>query len=122
MESSQSQQAPPQTTDDLLRAVLEEQKAHRLEVAELKQQISSSRPSTPAAPAANLSPEEAMEARMEEIGKHDFYCPGCGLLYDYQQRCTGKSEAGHAPIEVVSTDELKSNDTSKHTAPEYVKL
>jgi hypothetical protein len=57
---------------------------------------------------------------MEHINQHDFYCPGCGLTYDYQQRCTGKLESPHPPIEVVSTDELKEGDTSKHTAPEYV--
>lgn len=115
---STSEEAPPQTTDDLLRAVLAEQQAHRAEVAELREQMAASRPAPPPVAVANLSPEDALAARMAEIGKHDYYCPGCGLLYDYQQRCTGKSESGHPPIEVVSTDELKSGDT--HTAPEYV--
>lgn len=44
-----------------------------------------------------------------------FYCPGCGLRYQYQQKCTGKPEAPHPPIEVVSTDEL-SGDSEKFTA------
>lgn len=113
-------QAAPQTTDDLLRAVLAEQQAHRAEVAELRQQMSESKPAPPSTPPVNLSPEDATAARMEEVGKHSHYCPGCGLLYDYPQRCTGKAESGHAPIEVVSTDELKAGDPSKHTAPEYV--
>lgn len=113
--------APPQTTDDLLRAILAEQEAHRAEVADLKQQITDSRPTPPpSAPTVNLSPEDALAARMEEIGKHDYYCPACGLLYDYQQRCTGRSESGHAPVEVVSTDELKAGDASKHSPPVYV--
>lgn len=121
MESSQTQQEAPKTTDELLQAILAEQQTYRDQIANLKQEISSSRPTPTAAPAQNLSPEEAAEARLEEINQHSHYCPGCGLLYDYPQRCTGRAESGHAPIEVVSTDELKSGDTSKHTAPEYVK-
>jgi hypothetical protein len=117
MEASQSTEQPPQTTDDLLRAVLAEQQSHRAEVAELREQIAASRPATPAPVVANLSPEDALAARMQEIGQHSHYCPGCGLLYDYPQRCTGKAESGHPPIEVVSTDELK--DGTTHTAPEY---
>lgn len=114
MEASQ-----PQTTDDLLRAILAEQEAHRAEVAELRQQMAASRPAPAPAPVANRSPEETLAARMAEIGEHSHYCPGCGLLYDYPQRCTGKSESGHPPIEVVSTDELKSGDPLQHTAPAY---
>lgn len=114
--------AAPQTTDDLLRAVLAEQQQHRAEVAHLREELAASKqsPQVYQAPSVALSAEDALAARMEEVGKHDFYCPGCGLLYDYQQRCTGKSESPHPPIEVVSTDELKAGDTSKHTAPEYV--
>lgn len=119
MEASDTTQAP-QTTDELLRALLAEQQSHRDELAELKRQLADSKPAVPSAPVANLSPEEAYAARMSEIGEHSHYCPGCGLLYDYPQRCTGKAEAGHAPIEVVSTDELKSGDTSQHSAPVYV--
>jgi len=39
-----------------------------------------------------------------------FYCPGCGLRYSYQQKCTGKPESPHPPIEVVSTDELSGDN------------
>ena len=49
-----------------------------------------------------------------------FYCPGCGRRYEYRQQCTGKPESPHPPIEVVSTDELKSGDPSQHSTPEYV--
>lgn len=45
-----------------------------------------------------------------------FYCPGCGRRYGYQRECTGRGEAPHPAIEVVSTDELHGDDTSKHTA------
>ena len=115
--------AAPQTTDDLLRAVLAEQQQHRAEVASLREELAVSKQQpqvSQVAPSVALSAEDALAARMVEVGKHDFYCPGCGLLYDYQQRCSGKPESPHPPIEVVSTDELKAGDPSKHTAPEYV--
>lgn len=116
MEASESQ---PQTTDDLLRAILSEQEAHRKEVADLREQMAASKPAPAPVAVANLSPEDALAARMTEIGDHSHYCPGCGLLYDYPQRCTGKAESGHPPIEVLSTDELKSGDPSQHSAPQY---
>ena len=113
----------PQTTDDLLRAVLAEQQQHRAEVANLREELAASKQASTVAqpqPSVALTAEDALAARMEEVGKHSHYCPACGLLYDYQQRCTGKAESPHPPVEVVSTDELKEGDPSKHTAPEYV--
>jgi NADH pyrophosphatase NudC (nudix superfamily) len=115
MEASQ-----PQTTDELLRAVLAEQQQHRAEVASLREELAASKPAPVVVPAQNLSAEDAAAARLAEIGQHSHYCPGCGLLYDYQQRCTGRAESGHPPIEVLSTDELKSGDQSQHSAPVYV--
>lgn len=47
--------------------------------------------------------EPDTESGTQEPG---FYCPGCGERYEYRQRCTGKAESPHPPIEVVSTDEL----------------
>lgn len=44
-----------------------------------------------------------------------FYCPGCGAQSDLEDTCTGKAEAGHAPIKMVSTKELD-GDPSKLTA------
>ena len=122
--AAQAQSAEnPQSTDDLLRQIIATQEHHREEVAALRQQIDEQKqPQFQQAPATNLSPEEALQARMAEVAQHDFYCPGCGLLYDYQQRCTGRAESPHAPIEVVSTDELKAGDESKYSKPEYVKL
>lgn len=113
----------PVSTDDLIRQVLAEQQEHRAEVAKLRDELAQQKAAqkAPIAPSANApSPEDALAARMEEIGQHDFYCPGCGNLVDYQQRCTGKPESPHPPIEVVSTDELKSGDTSQHSEPVYV--
>lgn len=45
-----------------------------------------------------------------------FYCPGCGRRWNFPTECNGMSPAApHAPIEVVSTDELD-GDPEKHTA------
>lgn len=51
-----------------------------------------------------------------EGGDAAFYCPGCGTRYDTtENHCTGKAEAPHAAIAVVSTKEL-AGDPEKHTA------
>lgn len=47
----------------------------------------------------------------------DWYCPGCGLRYTYQQKCTGKPESPHQPIEVVSTAELSGDAANQTPAP-----
>lgn len=49
----------------------------------------------------------------KELEEAPFYCPGCGLRYNYQRECVGRGEAPHKPIEVVSTDELQGDE---HTA------
>lgn len=43
-----------------------------------------------------------------------YYCPGCGKRYNYQRECTGRGEAPHPAIDVVSTDELH-GDPAHHT-------
>src|SRR5215831_13185105 len=98
----------PQGTEDVLNQILAEQKQSRAEVADLRAQLAAAKQPVQAAPVQPQTPEEALAARMEEISQHDFYCPGCGLLYDYRQQCTGKAESPHPPTEVESTDELKS--------------
>lgn len=121
-QTQQPQQAAPQqpaSTDDLIRQVIAEQQQHRAEVAALRQQLDEQqqRHTPPPAPSNTpQSPEEALKARMEEVNQHDYYCPGCGKLVDYQQQCTGRGESPHPPLEVVSTDELKAGDTEKYTA------
>jgi len=46
-----------------------------------------------------------------------YYCPGCGLRYAYPQKCTGRPDSPHQPIEVVSTDELSGDPDSYTAAP-----
>lgn len=49
---------------------------------------------------------------------HPFYCPGCGRRWNYQTECRGLSDTQpHAPIEVVSTDELNGNPENHTPAP-----
>lgn len=63
----------------------------------------------------DITPNEEAPAADAPKGGAPFYCPGCGRPYGYQTQCTGASaEAPHAPIEVVSTDEL-TGDPSGHT-------
>lgn len=105
----------PQTTDDLLRAILDEQRAQRAVIQDMQDDLDKARKPLPRQSSIVLSPEELHEARMLEVGQHDFYCPGCGALYDRARECSGRGEAPHPPMEVVSTDELKAGDPSKHT-------
>ena len=119
--SDQTTPEAPATTDDLLRAVLAEQQQHRAEVANLRAELAASKQQpAPSAPSVALTAEDALAARMEEVNKHPYYCPACGLLYDYQRQCTGKAESPHPAVEVISTDELKSGDPSQHTPPPVV--
>lgn len=55
------------------------------------------------------------DAATDEAKNLKFYCPGCGAQSDTEDTCTGKPEAGHAPIGMVSTKELD-GDPEKHTA------
>lgn len=116
----QQPQEQSQSTDELLRQLVKEQQESRAEVAELRARLQ--QPTAPfhPQPVNPATDEELQQQRLQEISQHPFYCPGCGALYDYRQRCTGKPEAGHPPIEVIPTEELLSGDPSKHTpAPTY---
>lgn len=58
-------------------------------------------PTTPAK--AKARPKAEPKAKQS----HPFYCPGCGRRWNYMTECSGmNANAPHAPIEVVSTDEL----------------
>jgi hypothetical protein len=122
MEASATAGTPTPSTDDMLREILAEQQAHRAEVAELRAQIDAQKTPPPPPSASVQSADDLAAARLAEINQHDYYCPGCGKLVDYRQQCLGLSgDKPHPPIEVVSTDELKSGDTSQHTpAPAVV--
>jgi len=105
------------TAEVTLADLLAEQKAHRAEVAALRDELAKSRQAPPQSTSNAPTAEEALAARLAEIDAYPFYCPGCGALYKYQRECIGLSGAHpHPPIEVVSTDELKSGDTTQHTA------
>lgn len=52
----------------------------------------------------------------DETQEAPFYCPGCGRRWNYPTACQGTGTAPHPAIEVVSTDELKSDDPADHTA------
>lgn len=108
------------TTDDMLRELLANQQAQRAEVAELRAELDKARTAPAVAPTSTVqSPEVLAAQRQQELDAFEFYCPGCGALSHYQRACTGRGEAPHPPIEVVSTDEIKGDnatDPSKHTA------
>jgi len=59
--------------------------------------------------------EEVTSDAKTEKDDAPYYCPGCGKRVQYPQQCTGRPEAPHPPIEVVSTEEL-SGDPEKLTA------
>lgn len=46
-----------------------------------------------------------------------YYCPGCGIRGQYPQKCEGKPEAPHPPIEMVSTAELSGDPDQITRAP-----
>lgn len=57
----------------------------------------------------------------EPSQSHPYYCPGCGRRWNYPTECTGQSAAApHAPIEVVSTDELDGDPENFTAAPDTV--
>lgn len=120
MEASETtptvEETPEVDTNALLQQIIEQQQAHRAEVAELREELAASRKPQSGVPIRQQTEEELIAARMEAINDHSHYCPGCGKLASYPQQCTGTAEAPHQPIEVISTDELKEGDASKHTA------
>lgn len=117
-DQGQEQEAAP-AAEVTLADLLAEQQAYRADIAALRAEIAASRKAQPVAGPSQqpLSAEDALAARMAEIEGFPFYCPGCGALYKYQRECIGlDGSRPHPPIEVVSTDELKSGDEAKHTA------
>lgn len=107
-------EAAEPTVEELLKELLKAQQEHRAEVNALREEINKAK--APVQYGSKiLTPEELLANRMAEIAEHDFYCPGCGRLYDYLTECKGGEEAPHPAIQVVSTDELKTGDPAKHT-------
>lgn len=112
--------AAPQTTDDLLRQIIEEQANARRENVELRAELAKARSTPPPAPSsAVLSPDVLAANRQAELQEHKFYCPGCGRLYNRERGCSGSGEAPHPEIEVVPVDEIlgeNAGDATLHTA------
>lgn len=108
------------STDDMLRQIIADQASARSENQALREELAKARMAPPPAPSsAALSPEEAARKRQDELRDYEFYCPGCGALSHYPRACTGRGEAPHPAIEVVSTEEIKganATDAEKHTA------
>lgn len=105
----------PKSTDEMLRELLAGRAEDRAELAAMREQLAKAKAAPPRQTAVALSPEELHAQRMEAIKAAKFYCPGCGLLYKRERECTGRPEAPHPAIEVVSTKELQGDDPSKHT-------
>lgn len=117
MAEDQSQQ-PPEASPNITLADLQAmQQEYRDEVKALRDELAATRKNQPQPQLANaISAEDALANRLAEIEGFPYYCPGCGGLYKYPQKCVGiDASRPHPPIEVVSTDELKAGDPSQHT-------
>ena len=108
--------APEQSVEQMLQTLLQKQQEDRAEMATLRQEVAASRKPAPVVTANAPSPAEALEARMADVNEHSHYCPGCGKLSTYIRDCLGNPASPHPPVQMVSTDELKGDDVSKHTA------
>lgn len=89
---------------------------YRAEVAALRQELQAHRPRTVNVAATQETPEQRHEARMALIADSSHYCPACGTLSKYPRQCVGPDPRfpSHAPVEMVTTDEL-GGDPAKHT-------
>lgn len=89
----------------------------RKEIADLRREMASHRPRVQQVATETETPEMRQEARLQAIADSSHYCPGCGALGKYAQKCDGSgSPSGHPhpPLEMVSTDEL-GGDPHDHT-------
>ena len=106
----------------MLAELLENQRLHREEVAQLREEVAKNRRIPQQVQAVVQSPEELLAARLQAISEHSHYCPGCGLLYNYMRECRGRPEAPHPPIDVVTTDELHGDPVGHTAAPNTDRL
>jgi hypothetical protein len=94
------------TAEDIQRILsgfIEEQKKWRAQVI---QDVRHEAARLAPAPAAALTPQEQLDARLKELAAHPYYCPICGHTHDYLRECTGSREAPHPPFVVVATKEV----------------
>lgn len=108
----------PPTSEEMLREILDQQRQHREEVAQLRKELDDARAPVVQQAGANVPTEDELQAaRQQEIDAHEFYCPGCGALFDYRRACHGRGEAPHPPIDVVPTAELSGPPEGHTPAP-----
>lgn len=88
---------------------------YRAEVAALRKELAAHRPRTVQVAATVETEEQRREARLAAIAEASHYCPGCGLLGNYPQKCHGLDASPHKALEMVPTEEL-SGDPANHTA------
>jgi len=105
---------PPATAEDVA-ALHELLKEYRAEVAKFRQEAQDARQAPREVVAIVETLEDRTNARLEAIANASHYCPGCGKLGNYPQKCEGTREGPHLPIEMVSTEEL-AGDPANHTA------
>lgn len=87
---------------------------YRAEVQRLREELAAHRPRVIQVGAQQETPEQRREARLALIADHSHYCPACGKLGKYAQQCNGTPSGPHAPLEMVTTDEL-GGDPANHT-------
>lgn len=88
---------------------------YRSEVAALRKELAAHRPRTVQVAASLETEAQRRDARLTAIAEHSHYCPGCGTLGHYPQKCTGPVASPHPALEMVPTEEL-SGDPANHTA------
>jgi hypothetical protein len=107
-----------QDTNALLHQLIEDQKAQRAEIAQLRADVTAGNAAAiPAASVTIPSDDDKRAARLAEVAQYSYYCPGCGRLYNYPAECTGSPEAPHPPIQTVSTEELQGDPAGHTPAP-----
>jgi hypothetical protein len=75
----------------------------------------------------HTSTSDTEEAKGESSAQSEskdapYYCPGCGKRGNYPQKCTGRPDAPHPEIEMVSTDELSGDPEKQTAAPDTTNL
>lgn len=111
------------SVQELLQQMIAAQNEHRAEVKALRDEVQKAKAPVPQNLSIQKTAEQLTEERFADIRQHTHYCPGCGKLSKYMRECSGKAEAPHPPIDMVSTEELLGDDPTQHTpAPETTNL
>lgn len=128
LDETEGRQAPtvpkvetPATADDVA-ALHELLKEYRAEVAKFRQESRDAQNAPREIVAVHETLEDRLNKRLEAIANASHYCPGCGKLGNYPQKCEGTREGPHLPIEMVSTEELAGDPVNHTAAPNTDKL